>query len=98
MCDRLGYPRAAGSGGDAESGGSLRSVGEIGAQRAVDQVREPSFEAAEGFPAGLPSASASSARASSTVASPESREAVRAVKREVDPQNIFGVRNNVFAD
>src|SRR4029453_16505928 len=41
---RFGLPRrAAGSGGDAESGGWLRSVGEIGAQRAVDQVREPSF-------------------------------------------------------
>ena len=46
-------PRAAGSGGDAESGGSLRSVGEIGAQRAVDQVRQASFEAAEGFAAGF---------------------------------------------
>jgi hypothetical protein len=34
----LATPRAAGSGGDAESGGSLRSVGEISAQRAVDQV------------------------------------------------------------
>jgi alkyldihydroxyacetonephosphate synthase len=32
------------------------------------------------------------------VASPESRDAVRALKRGVDPQNIFGVRNNVFAD
>src|SRR5215217_4852625 len=53
VCDGLGYPRAVGSGGDAESGGSLRSVGEIGAQRAVDQVRQPSFEAAEGFPAGF---------------------------------------------
>jgi hypothetical protein len=42
-------PERQGSGGDAQSGGSLRSVGEIGAQRAVDQVREPSFEAAEGF-------------------------------------------------
>jgi hypothetical protein len=40
-------------GGDAESGGSLRSVGEVAAQRAVDQVREPSFEAAEGFAAGF---------------------------------------------
>ena len=46
-------PGAAGSGGDAESGGLLRSVGEVGAQRAVDQVREPSFEATEGFPAGF---------------------------------------------
>jgi hypothetical protein len=44
---------SADSGGDAESGGSLRSVGEIGAQRAVDQVRQPSFEAAEGFAAGF---------------------------------------------
>ena len=32
------------------------------------------------------------------VASPESRDAVRALKRGVDPQNIFGVRNNIFAD
>ena len=32
------------------------------------------------------------------VASPESRDAVRALKRGVDPQNIFGVSNNVFAD
>ena len=32
------------------------------------------------------------------VASPESRDAVRALKRGVDPQNLFGVRNNVFAD
>ena len=55
VCDGLGYPRAAGSGGDPESGGWLCSVGEIGAQRAVDQVRQPSFEAAEGFAAGLPS-------------------------------------------
>ena len=31
VCDGLGYPRAAGSGGDAESGGWLRSVGEVGA-------------------------------------------------------------------
>jgi len=31
------------------------------------------------------------------VASPESREAVRALKRGVDPQNVFGVRNNIFA-
>ena len=52
-CDGLGYHGAAGSGGDAESRGSLRSVGAIGAQRAVDQVREPSFEAAEGFAAGF---------------------------------------------
>ena len=37
--DGLGYPRAAGSGGDVEGGGSLRGVGEVGAQRAVDQVR-----------------------------------------------------------
>src|SRR5215213_7703695 len=37
--DGLGSPRAAGSGGDAESGSLLRSVGEIGSQRAVDQVR-----------------------------------------------------------
>jgi hypothetical protein len=44
---------SADSGGDAESGGSLRSIGEIGAQRAVDQVRQPSFEAAEGFAAGF---------------------------------------------
>ena len=50
---RFGLPRGAGSGGDAESGGSLRSVGEIGAQCAVDQVRQPSFEAAEGFAAGF---------------------------------------------
>jgi alkyldihydroxyacetonephosphate synthase len=32
------------------------------------------------------------------VASPESWDAVRALKRGVDPQNIFGVRNNAFAD
>ena len=32
------------------------------------------------------------------VASPESREAVHALKRGVDPQNVFGIRNNVFAD
>jgi len=57
VCDGLGYPRAAGSGGDAESGGWLRSVGEVGAQGAVDQVRQPSFEAAEGFPAGFAFAS-----------------------------------------
>ena len=38
-------------------GGWLCSVGEVGAERAVDQVREPSFEAAEGFPAGFAFAS-----------------------------------------
>ena len=52
-CATVGLPRAAGSCGDAESGSWLRSVGEVGAQRAVDQVRQPSFEAAEGFAAGF---------------------------------------------
>ncbi|MGC3953113.1 MAG: FAD-linked oxidase C-terminal domain-containing protein [Propionicimonas sp.] len=32
------------------------------------------------------------------VASPESRDAVRALKAGVDPTNVFGVRNNVFAE
>jgi alkyldihydroxyacetonephosphate synthase len=31
------------------------------------------------------------------VSSAESRDAVRAIKRGVDPQNIFGARNNIFA-
>ena len=31
------------------------------------------------------------------VASPESLDAVRALKQGVDPQNVFGVRNNIFA-
>ncbi|MCA0251271.1 MAG: FAD-binding oxidoreductase [Actinobacteria bacterium] len=32
------------------------------------------------------------------VASPESRAAVRALKEGVDPTNVFGVRNNIFAE
>lgn len=32
------------------------------------------------------------------VATPESVEAVKALKQAVDPENIFGVRNNVFAE
>jgi hypothetical protein len=32
------------------------------------------------------------------VDSPESRDAVRALKQGVDPQNIFGARNNIFAE
>lgn len=32
------------------------------------------------------------------VATPESMEAVRALKQGLDPQNVFGVRNNIFAD
>ena len=31
------------------------------------------------------------------VASPDSLDAVRALKQGVDPQNVFGVRNNIFA-
>jgi alkyldihydroxyacetonephosphate synthase len=31
------------------------------------------------------------------VASSESMDAVRALKQGVDPQNVFGVRNNIFA-
>jgi alkyldihydroxyacetonephosphate synthase len=31
------------------------------------------------------------------VASPKSLDAVRALKQGVDPQNVFGVRNNIFA-
>ena len=32
------------------------------------------------------------------VASPPSRDAVRALKQGLDPQNVFGVRNNIFAE
>lgn len=32
------------------------------------------------------------------VSSPESRQAVRALKEGIDPTNVFGVRNNIFAE
>jgi alkyldihydroxyacetonephosphate synthase len=32
------------------------------------------------------------------VSSPESREAVRALKNGIDPTNVFGARNNIFAE
>jgi alkyldihydroxyacetonephosphate synthase len=32
------------------------------------------------------------------VATPEARAAVRALKEGVDPTNVFGVRNNIFAE
>jgi alkyldihydroxyacetonephosphate synthase len=31
------------------------------------------------------------------VASPETVDAVKSLKRAVDPQNVFAVRNNIFA-